>query len=193
MMHGNVCIAEAMSKDVLQLALCLQDGTLRELYDARMTRQEEENAGFDLVIPSDVSIPPRATVRIDHKVAAMVTCSSGASPFILGTFPEGTERVAYCMYPRSSMSRTTLMLCNSVGVIDRGYNGTLQAVVHNYSADTSVALRRGDRLFQVCHPTLRSFAHVCYVDTLPASKRGVGGFGSTGGQAVQAVRTPNPT
>jgi len=83
------------------------------------------------------------------------------------------------MYPRSSISKTPLRLANSVGIIDSGYRGELQAPVDNFSCQKYI-VEEGQRLFQICSGDLTPFFNIKIVDSLDQTDRGAGGFGSTG-------------
>ena len=85
------------------------------------------------------------------------------------------------MLPRSSMSKTGLMLMNSVGVIDKSYRGELIAALWNTTNDT-VKVAAGQRLVQIVARDMDDIKLVTVVDELPGSvsERGEGGFGSTG-------------
>ena len=133
-------------------------------------RNHLTDSGFDLVCPAEVMVPARSTVFVDLGVRTM---------------REGSN-CGYYLYPRSSLSKTPLRLANSVGIIDAGYRGTLKAAVDNTS-DADYTIRRGDRLFQICLPTLEPFA-VLFAPVSRDTERGEGGFGSTGvGGAVGAA------
>ena len=80
--------------------------------------------------------------------------------------------------PRSSIAKTPLRLCNSIGLIDGGYRGEIMAVVDNIKKE-SYTLRPGQRLFQLVAMD-GSPIHFELVDELTESTRGDGGFGSTG-------------
>jgi dUTP pyrophosphatase len=83
------------------------------------------------------------------------------------------------VFPRSSIRNTELMLSNSVGVIDAGYRGELQATFNKLNGLDSIAYNVGDRIAQIIivpHPIVQ----IVEVDELSESKRGIGGFGSTG-------------
>jgi dUTP pyrophosphatase len=86
------------------------------------------------------------------------------------------------VFPRSSIRKTHLHLSNSVGVIDSGYRGELQATFKKIQGVSNNALdnyKIGDRIFQLMiipHPTIE-FQEV---DELTNTERGEGGFGSTG-------------
>ena len=84
------------------------------------------------------------------------------------------------MFPRSSISKTPLMLANHTGIIDAGYRGSLIGAFRNVSGE-DFQVEKHTRLLQVCHPSLCPII-VELVDEseLSTTARGEGGFGSTG-------------
>ena len=124
-----------------------------------------EDAGFDLYVPEDVVFAPGEMKMVGMGVSAAVM--------------ENGVPVAYWLAPRSSMSKTGLILMNSMGVIDKGYRGELIASLWNSKME-EVSVKAGDRLVQIVSRDMTSFSEVELVDSLPSSKRGEGGFGSTG-------------
>ena len=83
------------------------------------------------------------------------------------------------VFPRSSIRKYELVLSNSVGVIDSGYRGELQATFKKTNGLDSLAYKVGDRIAQIMiipHPPIE-FQEV---DELSDTERGEGGFGSTG-------------
>tara|TARA_R110002167_G_scaffold110122_14_gene280456 strand:+ start:78 stop:617 length:540 start_codon:yes stop_codon:yes gene_type:complete len=99
------------------------------------------------------------------------------------------------LFPRSSISKYNLSLCNSVGVIDSGYRDTIKIRFRyipqpeNYSilnekhlllgVDNSKIYQKGDRIAQLIfskhlHPRVEESKNQ------NTSSRGKGGFGSTG-------------
>lgn len=92
------------------------------------------------------------------------------------------------IFPRSSISKTALSLCNSVGVIDSGYRGEIKfrfridmapALVSNSKISRAMVYKKGDKIGQLIvmpYPTVE----VEEVSELSDSERGTGGFGSTG-------------
>jgi len=83
------------------------------------------------------------------------------------------------VFPRSSIRKYELALSNSVGVIDSGYRGELQATFKKTNGLDSIAYKVGDRIAQIMiipHPPIE-FKEV---DDLSETERGDGGFGSTG-------------
>jgi len=85
------------------------------------------------------------------------------------------------VFPRSSIRKTRLQLSNSVGVIDSGYRGELQATFNkiNNNSVSENDYKVGDRVAQIMiipHPPIE-FEEA---DELSDTERGEGGFGSTG-------------
>jgi dUTP pyrophosphatase len=122
------------------------------------------DAGMDLIATSIISETP-----------SQITYGLGIALEI----PEGFVGL---VFPRSSIRKTRLQLSNSVGVIDSGYRGELQATfnkitttIENQKNDYKI----GDRIAQIMiipHPPIE-FKEV---DELSETERGDGGFGSTG-------------
>jgi dUTP pyrophosphatase len=85
------------------------------------------------------------------------------------------------LFPRSSVSKKDLRLCNSVGVIDAGYRGEIMLKFHKAGEmeDPSGEYSVGDRVGQLMLVPIPSIQFVEVVN-LPNSDRGMGGFGSTG-------------
>jgi dUTP diphosphatase len=121
------------------------------------------DAGFDLRSIEDLVVGPgeRATVRTGLAVA----------------IPNGH---AGLVLPRSGLAtKHGLTLANAPGLIDSGYRGELICSVVNLDPHESVTIAQGDRIAQLVIaevPELRP----AWVDELPPSSRGEGGFGSTG-------------
>ena len=86
------------------------------------------------------------------------------------------------LFPRSSVCKTDLIMANSVGLIDPGYRGNIIAVFRvageTKMPDQIKRYKKGDRVAQLVPmiPVLAEFQE----NSLSASGRGTGGFGSTG-------------
>ena len=82
--------------------------------------------------------------------------------------------------PRSGLaSKQGLTLANAPGLIDAGYRGELICAVVNLDQSTPVQIAVGDRIAQLVVIRVPLLTSV-WVDQLPESVRGEGGFGSTG-------------
>ena len=121
---------------------------------------KESDAGMDLVATNIISETP-----------SQITYGTGLAIEI----PDGMVGL---IFPRSSIRNTGLTLSNSVGVIDAGYRGELQATF-NKNGVKDEFYKIGDRIVQIIivpHPIIQ----IVEVDELSESSRGIGGFGSTG-------------
>jgi len=89
--------------------------------------------------------------------------------------------------PRSGRAvREGLTVLNAPGTIDADYRGEVQVLLVNFGPER-IEIRPGDRIAQlVVSPVLR--VEWREVDTLPATGRGDGGFGSTGAGAASERR-----
>ena len=81
------------------------------------------------------------------------------------------------IYPRSSVYKTGLRLCNSVGVIDSGYRGEIKFKFE--ASKRAVPYKVGDRIGQLI---IVPFPQIEFeeVNELSSTERGEGGYGSTG-------------
>lgn len=122
---------------------------------------KESDAGMDLVATEIIS---NTTFQVTYGLGIAIEIPDGMVGLV---------------FPRSSIRNTELTLSNSVGVIDAGYRGELQATFNKLNGFESVAYKVGDRVAQIVivpHPIVQFVE----VDELTESKRGDGGFGSTG-------------
>lgn len=83
------------------------------------------------------------------------------------------------IFPRSSIYKKTLRLCNSVGVIDSDYRGEIKFFFDFEPGSGANEYMEGDRVGQIIFIKLPEF-NLEEVDELSDSDRGEGGFGSTG-------------
>ncbi len=119
------------------------------------------DAGLDLFVIFSQTIQPGETALIHLEISC-----------------ENLDNKPYLLMPRSSISKTPLRLCNSIGLIDAGYRGKIMAAVDNVK-DEPYTVEPGQRLFQLVAMD-GSPIHYKLVDELSVTTRGSGGFGSTG-------------
>jgi dUTP pyrophosphatase len=82
--------------------------------------------------------------------------------------------------PRSGLAlRHGITLANSPGLIDAGYRDEIAVIVINTDPTDDFEIRRGDRIAQLVVQRVEEASFVPVSD-LPASARGLGGFGHTG-------------
>ena len=133
---------------------------IREIYDGH-GHFHQGDAGIDLFIINEQLISPGETVKIH-----------------LGIACENLDQKPYLLMPRSSISKTPLRQCNSVGLIDAGYRGEIMAAVDNIKQEP-YRLEPGQRLFQLVAMDGSPISFELR-DVLTETDRGEGGFGSTG-------------
>jgi len=159
---------------VLKVAVNPNKPELVDLYKTHIQKHNTSiisdpfpNSGFDLIVPETTDVTDSSVQMVSMDVKCEMTDQSGYT-------------CAYYMYPRSSLSKTSLMLANHTGIIDSGYRGFLIGAFRNLSMKP-YTIEKGSRLLQVCHPTLYPI-YVVMVDEseLSTTSRGAGGFGSTG-------------
>src|SRR5213083_2744736 len=91
--------------------------------------------------------------------------------------PEG---YAGFVQPRSGLALRHGVTClNTPGLIDSGYRDELRVLLVNTDPQTTYKVERGDRIAQLVIQRVEQAAFEV-VDELPASDRGLGGFGSSG-------------
>ena len=121
------------------------------------------DAGLDLSSAIDLEVAPGERAMVPTGLA--VAIPAGHAGLVL---------------PRSGLaSRRGLTLANSPGLIDAGYRGELTCAVVNLDRTEAVSIRAGDRIAQLVIVPV-AVVRPGWVEELPASERGEGGFGSTG-------------
>lgn len=118
-------------------------------------------AGMDFYQPESAVIEPHQTQYITLGLAMEI--------------PKGCMLM---LAPRSSLSKTPLIIPNSFGVIDADYRGEIKAILHNTS-DTPYLIQKGDRLVQGILVPVGALK-LLKVAQLTETERGSGGIGSTG-------------
>ena len=136
------------------------NGSVRSLYENH-GHFHDGDSGIDLFVISEQTIEAGETTLIH-----------------LGIACENTENKPYLLMPRSSIAKTPLRLCNSIGLIDAGYRGEIKAVVDNIKSEL-YTVEKGQRLFQLVAMD-GSPINFQLVDELTETTRGEDGFGSTG-------------
>jgi dUTP pyrophosphatase len=134
------------------------------------------DAGADLLTTVDVTLAPGERALVPTGIALAL--------------PEGY--VAF-VQPRSGLAaRHGVSVVNTPGTVDSGYRGEITVLLINHDPVDSVELHRGDRIAQL---VVQRFERAVFteVDALPASVRGVGGYGSTGGSAGLSTSQDDPT
>ncbi len=125
--------------------------------------QHPGDAGLDLCSAIDVVVEPGERVMIPTGVAVAI--------------PDGH---AGLVLPRSGLaSKHGLTMATAPGLIDAGYRGEVICAALNLDREEAVKILIGDRIAQLVVVALPE-VEPGWVEELPESHRGDGGFGSTG-------------
>lgn len=128
------------------------------------TYGSEYSGGADLYANTDkeITINPKETVFIKTGLSFEI--------------PEGLVGL---IYARSGLGcKKGLAPANKVGVVDSDYRGELLVALHNHSNEAQT-IQPNDRIAQIVFtPYVKG--HFNVVNNLSDTKRGEGGFGSTG-------------
>lgn len=129
-------------------------------------RSTEKSAGYDLsaCLSEPLTIAPHEIAKVPTGISAELVSDTDAVLLI---------------YARSSLAtKHGITLANCVGVVDSDYRGEIIVAMINHS-DKSYTISHGDRIAQlVISPVL--LPDVEEACELSETKRGEGGFGSTG-------------
>ncbi|MBC8239951.1 MAG: dUTP diphosphatase [Alphaproteobacteria bacterium] len=127
-------------------------------------RATADSAGMDLLaaVEAEVTLAPGGRALIPTGIALAL--------------PAGYEAQ---VRPRSGLAlKHGVTVLNSPGTIDADYRGEVGVILINHG-ETPFTVRRGERIAQMIIAALAD-ATLSEVESLSASQRGKGGFGSTG-------------
>lgn len=123
---------------------------------------DDGDAGVDLISVAELTLKAGERALVPTGIA--VAIPSGFGGFV---------------QPRSGLAaKYGITLPNSPGLIDSNYRGEIKVIMQN-SGNKDVEIRVGDRIAQL---VIMPVEHADFqlVDELPESRRGQGGFGSSG-------------
>ncbi len=132
-----------------------------------------DNAGYDLKVVTKHNYTNDAVLVPLGVKARMIKYTP------MNDEVEVVEDSHFTLEPRSSIYKSGFMMANGRGIIDASYRGELMAPMIGVGTHFK-AIDAGTRLFQIIAPALGYIKEVVYVDSLPTTVRGEGGFGSTG-------------
>ena len=131
----------------------------------------------------DLPLPSRGTEHAagyDIRSAESVTLEPGEIRLVgTGFAIELPEHLECQVRPRSGLAlKHGITLPNSPGTIDPDYRGEVRIILQNLGCE-SVRLERGERIAQLVFARFAT-PELIEVDVISDSRRGEGGFGSTG-------------
>ncbi len=120
------------------------------------------DAGLDLFSNADIELAPGETSLVPTGISIEL--------------PPSTEAQ---VRPRSGLAlKNSITVLNTPGTIDEGYRGEVGVILINHSK-TTFKITKGAKIAQlIVKPIIK--VTVQEIDTLTETKRGEGGFGSTG-------------
>jgi dUTP pyrophosphatase len=121
------------------------------------------NSSIDL-INDKISVLPFEIGTLDYKIKCEMIDI------------ESNKYISYLLVPRSSISKTTFQMPNSIGIIDATYRGNILANIRNINMNEQV-LNQGS-YFKIIAPDLKPIK-VNIVNELSITYRDNKGFGST--------------
>lgn len=160
----------------MTLYICPTDELAYARIDAHLKNHRYTDSGFDIPIAG-------------YHVRVSVHSHSFGLNIRVAAVDAGGNPMPCLLLPRSSIYKTQFRMANSIGLVDSGYRGEVQAKVDvlNYDSDAHPFENGeyGTRLFQICQHNFlpwKSIVLVKSIDELPSASdtRGTGGFGSTG-------------
>lgn len=161
----------------MSLYIYAESPNLKELLFNQLNAHRWTDSGFDIPMLvqefsnglGEYGFPHRNYgIKLGIKVAA--------------TDSEGNTQPCLLL-PRSSIGSSPFRITNSIGLIDQGYRGEVQAKVDVIESPNMWPV--GTRLFQLCRHNFLPWNSVIIVSSeselpSPPDNRGSGGFGSTG-------------
>ena len=172
-------------KNFAILKIAIDDEALIANYTDRVEKHNAQfmenilaDSGFDVLVPN--------TVKFDKLFASkFIDMNIKTEMFLCDVNTDSINPCAFNVHPRSSISKTPLILANHTGIIDSGYRGSLIGAfrclpffTNDIATDYTVVANT--RLLQICHPTLCPiYITIVNANNLSNSVRGEGGFGST--------------
>ena len=176
-MHSNYAI--------LKLYVNSEKSDLVSLYKEHVKNHNESmnidsfpNSGFDIFVPEKKIFEKELH---NH----MINMEIKTEMLYFDKNNRTTTNCAFMVFPRSSISKTPLMLSNHTGIIDSGYRGWLHGAFRwlksSDDKSTNYVIDKHTRLLQICHPSLCPIiVEMVEENELSTTIRGAGGFGSTG-------------
>jgi dUTP pyrophosphatase len=140
--------------------------------DLPFVRLHEEARVPERAYSGDAGLDLAACERVELGPGERAVVPTGLAVAI----PEG---FAGFVQPRSGLAaRHGIAVVNSPGLIDSGYRGEIRVVLLNTDTERTFVAEPGERIAQLVVLPIPELA-VVEVDELPATERGVRGFGSS--------------
>ena len=142
------------------------------MIELEILRLREEAVVPDRAYAGDAGLDLVTCERVELGPGERTVASTGLAVAI----PDG---YAGFVQPRSGLAaRSGIAVVNAPGLIDSGYRGEIRVILLNTDRELTFVAEPGDRIAQLVVLPVPELV-VREVDDLPASERGVRGFGSS--------------
>lgn len=138
-----------------------------------LMKAHPDDAGWDIFARDDMVVAPGQTVMVpgglvedDEKKSLRVNIPVGTVGFVCS---------------RSGLAaKNSVAVLNSPGVVDSGFDGVVNVILHNFHPTETFEVTHGQRIAQFLFMDISSKEVVGDDLIIKNSDRGVGGFGSSG-------------
>lgn len=138
-----------------------------------LMKAHSDDAGWDIFARDDMVIAPGQTVMVpgglvedDEKKSLRVNIPIGTVGFVCS---------------RSGLAaKNSVAVLNSPGVVDSGFDGVVNVILHNFHPTETFEVTHGQRIAQFLFMDISSKEVVGDDLIIKNADRGVGGFGSSG-------------
>lgn len=143
-------------------------------HNAAILSDPYPNAGFDLICPREETFNSQNAKLVDYRIKTEMR--------VYDESKDSWKSTGFYVYPRSSISKTPLLLANHVGIIDSGYRGWIKGAFRLVGLSPAIyTVAKSTKLLQICSPDLRPvMVKVVQESFFENTNRGEQGFGSTG-------------
>lgn len=138
-----------------------------------LMKAHPDDAGWDIFARDDMVVAPGQTVMVpgglvedDEKKSLRVNIPVGTVGFVCS---------------RSGLAaKNSVAVLNSPGVVDSGFDGVVNVILHNFHPTETFEVTHGQRIAQFLFMDISSKEVVGDDLIIKNADRGVGGFGSSG-------------
>ena len=161
-----------MNTQQIKIKLCTNNGSV--ITDETVLNKHIPSKGTDGAAGYDV----RAMISNENGSILIEPGETIAIP--TGIYMSMPRGMACLVLPRSGLSYSTMLrVSNSPGLIDSDYRGEVKILLTNTSSNMRYTIENGERIAQFMFINHCDISYEVVAD-LDATKRGDGGFGSTG-------------
>lgn len=171
-------IRDSKQENIAFLKIYVENEELKEVYKNHIKKHNENilksdfpDSGFDLFCPDNFTFETQFKTEF-------INMQIKTEMFIIEN--DRYYSVGFYTYPRSSISKTPLIVANGTGIIDSGYRGNLIGAFRSFEENYNVI--KHTRLLQIVY-SMKTPIYTVMVENLnelSSTQRNEGGFGSTG-------------